>query len=71
MMASTLIQLCALAYPTVHDAVQQALQLGCGTLLGKIDIEQAFEMSLCTPRTVTDWVCGETSFISIWCCHLP
>ena len=29
-------------YPTVHDAVQQVLQLGRGTLLAKIDIEQAF-----------------------------
>ena len=31
-------QLCSLAYPTVHDAVQQVLKLGRGTLLAKIDI---------------------------------
>ena len=35
-------QLCSLAYPTVHDAVQQVLKLGRRTLLAKIDIEQAF-----------------------------
>ena len=35
-------QLCSLAYPTVHDAVQQLLKLGRGALLAKIDVEQAF-----------------------------
>ena len=35
-------QWCTLAYPMVHDAVQEVLQLGRGTLLAKIDIEQAF-----------------------------
>ena len=35
-------RLCSLAYPTVHDAVQQVLKLGCRALLAKINIEQAF-----------------------------
>ena len=35
--------MCSLAYPTAHDdAVQQVLKVGCGALLAKIGIEQAF-----------------------------
>lgn len=35
-------ELSTMVYPTVHDAVKQILSLGLGTLLAKIDIEQAF-----------------------------
>ena len=43
-------QLCSLAYLTVHDAVQQVLNVGRGALLAKIDIKQAFRNAPVHPQ---------------------